>query len=275
MAQDETHKNYDLFRDCLSTILIERLTKPEPKPRRRARSRAGNKQSKETDTASEETHEDTCSSDVEELAEFVDYIAAQTFESLPEELKDLDHYAYAEDAELQARYALPLTADDVAALLPTLDVSVSESLATYGIIDATEQRENGGGGGDSSSSSIYEFLAAVLTAMLTVVATPPPPPSSTRGKITACELCGRDWIDLTYHHLIPRFVHAKAVKRGWHRPEDLQNVAWLCGACHRFVHRFAGHEDLARYYYTVDLLLAQDEVVRFARWVARLRWKGR
>lgn len=76
------------------------------------------------------------------------------------------------------------------------------------------------------------------------------------------------------HHLIPRFVHAKVVKRGWHRPDQLQNVAWLCGACHRFVHQFANHEDLARHYYTVDLLLEQPEMVAWAEWVGRLRWKG-
>ncbi|EQK97911.1 YisB protein [Ophiocordyceps sinensis CO18] len=69
-------------------------------------------------------------------------------------------------------------------------------------------------------------------------------------------------------------VHDKAAKRGWHREEDLQNVDWLCGACHRFVHHFRGHEDLARHYYAVELLLADDEVGRFAAWAGSLGWKG-
>ena len=110
---------------------------------------------------------------------------------------------------------------------------------------------------------------------VTTITNPPPPPSSTRGQITACELCARDWINLSYHHLIPRFVHDKAVKRGWHRKEDLQNVAWLCGACHRFVHSFAKHEVLAREYYTVELLMGAEEVRRFAGWVGGVRWKKR
>ena len=47
------------------------------------------------------------------------------------------------------------------------------------------------------------------------------------------------------------------------------------GACHRFVHHFAKHEDLARYYYTVDMLLEQPKIQEFAKWVGRLRWKSR
>ncbi|SPQ24699.1 f7094fab-6c9e-48ed-94bb-b51fef505c2a [Thermothielavioides terrestris] len=123
--------------------------------------------------------------------------------------------------------------------------------------------------------STAEFLAPVLTAYLTATTTPPPPPRSTRAQATACELCARAWVPLTYHHLVPRMVHEKAVRRGWHRAGDLQNVAWLCAACHRFVHRFRGHEELAREFYTVERLLAAEEVQRFVGWVGRVRWKKR
>jgi hypothetical protein len=70
-------------------------------------------------------------------------------------------------------------------------------------------------------------------------------------------------------------VHDKVVRRGWHRADELQNVAWLCGACHRFVHRFRGHEELAREYYTVERLLGAEEVRAFAGWVGGVRWKAR
>ncbi len=194
--------------------------------------------------------------------EFIEYIASETFQYLPDELKTLDYYVYAKDADLQACYALPLTGEDVAYLLPTLDPSITESLTAYGIIHDPVQ-------------GINEFLAPVLTSLIAAISTPPPAPSSTKAQAEGCEICERDWIPLSYHHLIPRFVHAKAVKRGWHREEDLQNVAWLCGACHRFVHRFANHEELARRYYTVELLMQEEEVVKWADWVGRLRWKGR
>jgi hypothetical protein len=41
------------------------------------------------------------------------------------------------------------------------------------------------------------------------------------------------------------------------------------------VHNFKTHEELARDYYTVDLLLEEEEVQRWAAWVGKLRWKGR
>ncbi|KAM0812044.1 hypothetical protein AB5N19_14361 [Seiridium cardinale] len=256
MISENEQKNYDLFRDCFSSVLIGRITKSEPKTRRRAKSR------KPTETTTPAASHAASLKDAEELADFVEYIAAETFECLPDELKTLDYYAYIKDEDVQTRYALPLTGDDVTSLLPSLDPAISESLLAYGITDESKQ-------------GTPELLAPVLTSFMTSISTPPPAPSSTRDKVAGCELCGRDWIPLTYHHLIPRFVHEKAIKRGWHREEDLQSVAWLCRACHSFVHQFASHEDLARYYYTVDLLLEQDEIVQFAKWVSRLRWKGR
>jgi hypothetical protein len=93
--------------------------------------------------------------------------------------------------------------------------------------------------------------------------------------VSGCEICQREHIPLTYHHLIPKMVHEKAAKRGWHTREELNNVAWLCRACHSFVHGFAGHEALARELYTVELLLEREEVRRFAGWVGRVRWKSR
>ncbi|KAH6653783.1 hypothetical protein BKA67DRAFT_563153 [Truncatella angustata] len=256
MIANNQHKTYDLFRDCLSTVLIEKVTKSEPRSRRRAKSKNA------PDNTRPAEDQDNGLKDAEELAEFIEYIASETFECLPDELKTLDYYIYAKDEDLQTRYALPITGDDVASIVPSLDPSISESLITYGITDERRQGSN-------------EFLAPVLTSFMASISTAPPPPSSTRSKVAACELCDRDWIPLTYHHLIPRFVHAKAIKRGWHREENLQRVAWLCRACHSFVHQFASHEDLARYYYTVDLLLDQNEIVQFAKWISRLRWKGR
>ncbi len=257
-SQDGGSINYEQIRDSLSAILIARLSGPSAKPRRRSKS--SSKRARAEACAGEES---TPEKDAEELADFVEYVASETFACLPDELRTLDHRVWAESSTLQGRYSpLPLTGQDISVLLPALDPSVADSLQTYGIVDAAR-------------FGIYELLAPVLTTYITAATTPPPPPSSTKGSVTACEICGRDWINLTYHHLIPRFVHAKAVKRGWHRAHELQNVAWLCGACHRFVHQFAGHEDLARYYYTVDLLLEQEEIVAFAKWVGRLRWKKR
>ncbi|KAI2627569.1 hypothetical protein GGR54DRAFT_420219 [Hypoxylon sp. NC1633] len=267
----DQQKNYEIFRDCLSTALIEKISQPLSKPKRRSKpkktyasraqapvSAAEPKQDREPEGAA-----DTDLTDADALADFADYIATQTFSALPPELKTLDHYTWAQDASLQARHALPLTGASTPVLVPALDAAVSDSLAAYAVT-----RE--------PACGVHEFLAPVVSSYIaTVSRAPPPPPRATLADADGCELCGRGWVPLSYHHLVPRFVHGKAVRRGWHRAEDLQSVAWLCGACHRFVHRFAGHEDLARRFYTVELLLAEEPVRRWVDWVARLRWKGR
>ncbi|KAL1863037.1 hypothetical protein Daus18300_008193 [Diaporthe australafricana] len=257
--------NLEQFRDVLSSALIEKIRKPQKGRRgttkQKKRGKTASRNSVETKDPSNSVERDESS--VEELSEFSDYLASITFETLPPELQTITHRIWAESPHLQEQYTLPLTSNDISEKITgTLDPSVSESLTTYGIITPP-------------SEDITTFLAPVVTSYLTAVTTPPPAPSATRGKATECEMCGRDWVPLTYHHLIPRFVHAKALKRGWHREDELQSVAWLCRACHSFVHRFAGHEQLARELYTVERLLDQEDVRSFAAWVGRVRWKSR
>jgi len=68
-------------------------------------------------------------------------------------------------------------------------------------------------------------------------------------------------------------MHAKAVKRGWAKEWELQKVAWLCRACHSFVHRIASNEELAKELNSVDKLIERDDVQSWAKWVGRIRWK--
>lgn len=252
--------NQDQCRDILSTVLIEKLQKP-------IRGQ-GSKQKRRGKSASLEAKADsgrgaTPEADAEELSEFSDYIASMVFECLPPELQTITHRVWGETPRLQEAYALPLTTSDVSEkITPALDPEVTDSLTAYGIITPP--------GEDTAT-----FLAPILTAYLSAATTPPPPPSADRHKATECETCGRDWVPLTYHHLVPRAAHAKALRRGWHAGADLQAAAWLCRACHSFVHRLEGNEALAREYYTVDRLLARDEVRAFAAWVGRVRWKAR
>lgn len=89
---------------------------------------------------------------------------------------------------------------------------------------------------------------------------------------------------LTYHHLIPKAAHARVLKRGWHTEDRLNSVAWLCRACHSFVHRLAGNEELAKKYYTVELIVEggtegdvemRERVDAWVKWVGGVRWKSR
>lgn len=255
--EESEDENFAIFRDCLSTTILEkRNTKAEPKRRRRSKAAAA--------AANESSQQE----EAEELADFIDYLAHEIFETLPEELQSIDHRSWRDSQSLQDRFSLPLTVDSLESL--NLPLSIAETLQTYNLISP-----------DPSTSSPLPLPptaeAFALPAMSAYLATQTAAPPATRREATrasACEICERSWIPLSYHHLIPRFVHDKVVKRGWHRKEDLQNVAWLCGACHRFVHHFKNHEELARDYYTVERLLEADEVQQWAGWAAKLRWKG-
>lgn len=65
------------------------------------------------------------------------------------------------------------------------------------------------------------------------------------------------------------------VKRGWHGEWALGAVAWLCRACHGFVHGVGSNEVLAREWWSVELLLGREDVQRWKGWVGRVRWRSR
>ena len=111
---------------------------------------------------------------------------------------------------------------------------------------------------ESEDVDIAAFMSPVFSSFIEAVTKPPPPWISTRA--SACEICERDWIPLTYHHLIPKAVRAKVLKRDWHPEHLLNSVAWLCRACHSFVHRMASHEELARKWYIVELICEREDV---------------
>ena len=177
---------------------------------------------------------------------------------LPHDLRTLSFSAMQTDSYLAERYK-DLLAQTVDTILLVVPATVTDSIETYNLLP--------------ESSSLPDMLTSVLTEYINATTFPPPIWSDTRA--TACEICDRDWIPLTYHHLIPKQVHAKALKRGWHEEWRLNSVAWLCRACHSFVHRIASNEDLARDWWTVDLLMDREDVLAWAKWVGRVRWKSR
>ncbi|PGH14024.1 hypothetical protein AJ79_03293 [Helicocarpus griseus UAMH5409] len=247
--------NYETFRECVSQALIQRSTeKPSKAPPRRK-----NKASQQSPQPGNASMTELEASDPEELAEFIDYIAGETFSSLPEEVQSLTYATVQGNDSLAEKYAEPLPRSTLDSLTAVVPFSVSESLSVYGLIPDT--------------SDFPSFLDPVLTGYISAALAGPPKWSSTRA--TACEICEQDWIPLTYHHLIPREVHAKALKRKWHEDWMLNSVAWLCRACHSFVHKMASNEELAKEWYTVEKILQREDVQQWAQWVARIRWKAK
>ncbi|KAJ9666412.1 hypothetical protein H2201_003334 [Coniosporium apollinis] len=257
MIPPEELSNYETFRECLSDVLIRKLTTKPSKPARRRAAKGRKNAIKPVNAAASE--EEQSASDAEDLGDFIDYLSSEIFTSLPPELRLLSYTALQNDTALRERYTDPLATSTLEVLTSTLPPSVPDSLLAYSLLpDAT---------------SLPTFLSVPLSSYIAAVTAPPPVWSNTRA--SACEICERDWIPLTYHHLIPKSVHERVLKRGWHDESVLNSVAWLCRACHSFVHGIAGNEELAKDWYTVERLRGREDVQRWARWVGRVRWKAR
>jgi hypothetical protein len=84
-----------------------------------------------------------------------------------------------------------------------------------------------------------------------------------------CELCGRDQVALTRHHLIPRCRHDKPrTRRKFERNEMLTEIAMLCRPCHSACHRALSEKQMAEDYSRIDLLRNIPEIERFVQWIA-------
>lgn len=187
------------------------------------------------------------------------YLAEELFLSLPASLRTLSYAATQNSPSTAEQYSLPLSPSLLTTLTTSLPPSTLDSLETYHI---------------ASTQSLENFLSRILTPYVSTLTLPPPAYAPTV-QASACELCLRAHIPLTYHHLIPRQMHEKAVKRGWCEAWEVRKVAWLCRACHTFVHSVEGNEGLAREYASVERLREREDVRRFAKWVGGVRWKAR
>lgn len=202
-----------------------------------------------------------------DLDEFSSFLALESWATLPPSLHT---------ASYLTRSSVPTDVDDLP--LDTTPVSFVDTLISYGFVSDHEEA--------------LRFLRKSIADYVSDIYAAPPPWSSTRTQ--ECEICERE-VPLTYHHLIPRATHKKVLKKKWHPEEMLNSVAWLCRfvgelslsythyrcfvcrPCHSMVHSVARTEELAREYYTIDLLLARDDVVKWRNYAAKQRfgvWRG-
>lgn len=133
------------------------------------------------------------------LSDFSQYLADEIWATLPQPLREATH---------EAREAVP-DVDDVD--LDNTPTAFADTLISCGISDDEE--------------AAIAFLRRTLKDYVVDACAPPPVWSRTRTK--ECEICERE-VPLTYHHLIPREVHNKALKKKWHPEAMLNSVAWLC-----------------------------------------------
>lgn len=86
---------------------------------------------------------------------------------------------------------------------------------------------------------------------------------------SVCELCGREGVVLTRHHLIPRRTHRlKRIRRAFDRAEREGAILHVCRPCHKQIHVLFDEKSLARDYRSREALLADPEMARFVAWIA-------
>ena len=252
---DVSHQ-HDVFRDCLLAAVVEKLAPGVDSPRKRA----SRKRQSSTVTAMD-AHQSATNPSAEDPAELVDfaqYLSESTFSHLPETFRCLSYQSVQSEPSLSNTYSLPLTMSTLNDLSACLPPSLADNLLSYALIAPPV-------------TDVQTFMSPVFAGYITSVTERPPKWVDT--KTSACEICERYYVPLTYHHLIPRQIHEKVLKRGWHEESQLDSVAWLCRACHSFVHKMASNEELARKWYTVDRICEREDVQKWAQWIRRMRWK--
>ena len=77
-----------------------------------------------------------------------------------------------------------------------------------------------------------------------------------------CELCDRDCLQLTAHHLVPR----QTVKR---KQAESGPTIDICSPCHRQIHALYTNLELARDLNTVDKLKSEPRMQKFLNWIKK------
>ncbi|PIA97980.1 hypothetical protein CB0940_05562 [Cercospora beticola] len=259
MILEEERDNFENFKDCLSTSVIQKLAPTSGKPKKKIKGR----KNEIKPVARVADSNGDAENDASELADFIEYLAEEIFLNLPSELRTLSYSVVQDDAALIEKYATPVESRLLEDLVKPLPLTVADSLVTYSLV--------------TEPSDLDRFLEGPLNSYIASMVAPPPEytPSVAASRPDGCEICQREHLPLTCHHLIPRAIHAKAVKRGWHKEWELNKVAWLCRACHSYVHRIASNEELGKELYSVELLMEREDVQKWSIWVGRVRWKAR
>lgn len=81
-----------------------------------------------------------------------------------------------------------------------------------------------------------------------------------------CLVCERK-VRLTRHHVFPREIHKTLIKKGFNSAE-LNNTIAVCRLCHNTIHRFYSNDELAKSYFTIELLMADPRFFKYAKWAS-------
>lgn len=74
----------------------------------------------------------------------------------------------------------------------------------------------------------------------------------------SCELCGRDGVETTVHHLLPKEMGG-----------TFGATANLCIPCHKQIHALYTNEEIAARFTTIYQLQEDAELSRFLKWIRK------
>lgn len=89
-----------------------------------------------------------------------------------------------------------------------------------------------------------------------------------------CLVCERV-TKLTRHHLFPREMHKRLMKEESFTPAELNTTLLCCRMCHNAIHSLFENDQLARHYYSLDLLLADERFFKYAKWASKQKARRR
>lgn len=81
----------------------------------------------------------------------------------------------------------------------------------------------------------------------------------------ACALCQRQ-MPLTWHHLYPRDVHKRFLKRGLMTQQDRLCGIHVCRQCHNTIHRSFDNETLAERLHSLESLKEQESIQKWVQY---------
>ncbi|CAF3893368.1 unnamed protein product [Rotaria sordida] len=80
-----------------------------------------------------------------------------------------------------------------------------------------------------------------------------------------CKLCGCDQ-RITIHHLIPKLILKRMRNSGKESVDVSKYLIEVCRSCHNEIHRIWPHNELAKDYQTVDMILDAPAIQPYLNW---------
>ncbi|EWC45500.1 hypothetical protein DRE_05358 [Drechslerella stenobrocha 248] len=232
MSGFDQRSYYDMLKDSMSVALVKAVLNKELA------------ESKETRLkATRNGGEVNARQETEELADFIEFLATDLYQYLP---KDLTEVTY--DMKLADESGRVGSIEMAEGFLNNLPATYIDAIVDAKLLTDEEDVKR-------MTTMVMEDYLAAATA---------PPQKWMETRPLECELCTRQ-VRLTYHHLIPRSTHARVLKKKIH-PEYMINRV---GSEPIKVHHVEENMELAKNWYTIELLEQRDDIQRWIAYISK------